>query len=221
MFFDNIDISSLGYAPLKWPKSVRVASVLILCVIVFCVYYLFFAMSMVSSYSAMELEEKSLKSNYSARRSSVINLEEYKNYYEYLESSFGELIKQFPKESQIKSLLNSLNKIGVSNNMTFCSFVPEKKVKKDLYIEQPVSIDMAGSYNDFANFVYQVVLMDKVVVLGDLSISVPGSVGSANGGSACGRSLPLLKPGKLLFSFTATIYEMIGDKKKSSKDKKL
>ncbi len=200
----SADIMSMGKDPIKWPKYIRILCIALSFVLVLVVNYVIFASAALGEFSALKLEEKSLKKEYVKKLTDVINLPVYEKYYEYLSDSFGQLIDKLPKESQINLLLKNINRIGVANNMVFYSFLPGKEDKKDLYVEQPVSIEMLGSYNNFGEFAYQVSMLDTVVVLDNLTISTPGSAGkSGNFGEHSGKS------GDLLFSFVARIYKAV------------
>ncbi|CUT17342.1 MULTISPECIES: type 4a pilus biogenesis protein PilO [Candidatus Ichthyocystis] len=200
----SADIMSMGNDPIKWPKYIRISCIALLFVLVLVLNYIFFASAALNKFSALKIEERNLKKEYVGKLTEVANLPVYQQYFEYLSDSFGQLIDKLPKESQINLLLKNINRIGVANNMVFYSFLPGKEEKKDLYIEEPVSVEMVGSYNDFGEFAYQVAMLDTVVVLDNLTISTPSSVGK--GGARGERSI---KPGDLLFSFVARIYKAV------------
>ena len=76
---------------------------------------------------------------------------------------FKEALTLLPEKKEIPSLLTRINQLGRESNLEFLAFKPKKEVKKDFYVEIPVSMKVKGRYHNIAMFFYRVGKMKRIV----------------------------------------------------------
>lgn len=104
---------------------------------------------------------------------------------------YDKLILQFPPQSKVESLLESITKLGTAEGLKFIYFKPQKTELHDFYAALPIDIAILGRYHQIAKFLSGIA-------------NLPHSVVAVNRFFLAGT-----KEGPhemLTFQFTATIY---------------
>ena len=68
-------------------------------------------------------------------------------------------------------MLDEITETGFGSGLDFNSIKLEGEVKKEFYIELPISINVRGSYHDIATFVSGVANLQRIVTLHDFDIT--------------------------------------------------
>jgi len=86
------------------------------------------------------------------------------------EESLAALHRQLPVEEQVPELLDSVTAVGHDNRLEFVSVSLEQKQQQAFYSEQPIRMQVRGSYHGFANFISGVTALPRLVTLHDFSL---------------------------------------------------
>ncbi|MBN2124570.1 MAG: type 4a pilus biogenesis protein PilO [Deltaproteobacteria bacterium] len=97
-------------------------------------------------------------------------LEEFEAEFVKVEAQFNEALKLLPDKKEIPSLLKSIDTLGKSSELEFTLFQPKGEVKKDFYIEIPVSLEVSGNYHNVAVFFDRVGQLERIVNILDVSM---------------------------------------------------
>jgi type IV pilus assembly protein PilO len=109
-----------------------------------------------------EFEQKVFKAN---------NLDVYKKQLSDMEESFGSLLKQLPKETEVPELLEDVTHTGLGSGLEFDGIALGSESSKEFYVEQPISIKAQGDYHAFGAFVSGISALPRIVTLHDFTIA--------------------------------------------------
>jgi type IV pilus assembly protein PilO len=141
----------------------------------------------VTEYTSKQDQEEKYKVEFKKDKVQAINLDLMKKQLEDTKQSFNSLLKQLPNKAEMADLLRDINKAGLDSGLQFDLFRPDAEVVKGMLTEQPISIKVAGSYDDFGKFASDVSQLSRIVILHDISLSVitgaPAKPGSTSSGS--------------------------------------
>lgn len=166
----NIDVNNLG----SWPVPVKIAGILVVCVIILFAGFWFLIQGELEEYGAEQKKEEGLRETYMNKKGLAVNLPAYKQQMEEMEQTFGSLLRQLPNTTEVPDLLVDITQAGLGRGLEFTLFRPEKEQPKDFYAEMPISIEVRGSYHELAQFVSDVAALPRIVTFGDINISSSG-----------------------------------------------
>ena len=167
--------------PGGWPWAVKIFSFTIILVGVLAFGYFMFWQDQWDTLVARQAEEEKLKQTFLEDKRKAINLDLIKKQLLDTKQSFSALLKQLPSKAEMDVLLSDINQAGLGRGLQFDLFKPDKeKPVKNVLMEQPISIKVEGDYDDLGKFASDVAQLSRIVILGDISISVAAT---APGGS--------------------------------------
>ncbi|MDH3309393.1 MAG: type 4a pilus biogenesis protein PilO [Gammaproteobacteria bacterium] len=166
----NIDVNNLS----SWPVPIKIASILIVCVIILFAGYWFLIQGEIEEYGSAQQKEVSLRDTYLNKKGLAVNLPAYKQQMEEMEQTFGSLLRQLPNTTEVPDLLVDITQAGLGRGLEFTLFRPEKELPKDFYAEMPISVQVRGNYHELALFVSDVASLPRIVTFGDINITSTG-----------------------------------------------
>ncbi|WP_410212009.1 type 4a pilus biogenesis protein PilO [Aquirhabdus sp.] len=165
--FKSLDPQNMG----NWPLPVKITAYIFVGVLVFVLAYLLLIAPVREDIVAAEGQEQSLLNDYRDKDSKLRNLLQYQKQVEEMESTFGQLLQQLPKETEIPGLVEDINYTGVGSGLQFDKINVEKEVTKDFFIELPMTIKGRGDYHSFGAFVSALAALPRIVTIDDFDIS--------------------------------------------------
>tara|TARA_R100000687_G_C6444233_1_gene162062 strand:- start:1250 stop:1864 length:615 start_codon:yes stop_codon:yes gene_type:complete len=164
---NNLDLEAIG----TWPilaKSILWAIVLIGCLVAGFIYDISPLREKLATVTATE---QTLREDYKRKAFKAANLAAYRKQMIEMEETFGALLSQLPTDTEVPGLLEDITEEGVSNGLEISSIKLQPEVKKEFYVELPISIEVKGPYHDLAAFVSGIAGLPRIVTLHDFSIS--------------------------------------------------
>lgn len=116
-------------------------------------------------------KESVLKKEFESQAFRVANLEAYKKQLEEIEESFGSLLRQLPRETEVAGLLEDITSAAVGASLDIVSIKLDEEAETEFYTELPINIDVVGEYHDFGAFVSAVAGLGRIVTLHDFEVS--------------------------------------------------
>lgn len=153
-----------------WPKPIKIASILLIGVLLLGLGYWFLLKPQYESYEVLVRNEKTLRSQFEQKQRLAANLTAYKLQLKKMQKRFGSLVSQLPNKNEMDKLLEEISRTGVASGLKFDLFDPSNEVEHDFYIELPISMVVVGTYHQLAIFLSRIAEMDRIVTLHDLSI---------------------------------------------------
>ncbi len=200
----SLDPENIG----AWPLPFRILIwVLIVVAIVFGAYMLFISDQLEALHQA-QAAEVTKKADFENKAFKAANLAVYKKQLADMEDSFGALLRQLPKETEVPGLLEDISQAALGSGLDVQSIDLQAEKMQDFYAEDPIQIKVQGDYHAFGSFVSAIAALPRIVTLHDFSIAPASSASIASSGS------PLLG-----MSITAMTYRYL-DKNESGKNDK-
>lgn len=197
---NDVDWNNMG----SWPLVGRVSFAAILFLTVLTGTYFFDIQGLSDKYESAISKEATLKRDFEAKAFRVANLSSYKKQLEEIEESFGSLLRQLPKDTEVPGLLEDITSAALGASLQIKSIKLDSEVETEFYTELPINIDVIGEYHDFGAFVSAVAGLGRIVTLHDFNIS------SANTSDA----------NKLNLKIVAKTYRYNNENKKKKPSKK-
>ncbi|MFO1379935.1 MAG: type 4a pilus biogenesis protein PilO [Chitinivorax sp.] len=190
----------------SWPLPVQLTVLLVIMALLIAAGYFQIWSPQLEQIDAGKQKEEELKKVFLDKKAKAVNLDAYKQQLLEIEQSFGAMLKQLPKKSEVDALLTEINQVGLGRGLQFQLFKPGAEELKTETAELPVTIKIAGSYHDLSAFVSDVAQLSRIVTLGDVSVEPDKEFG-------------------MLLSTTARTYRYLDPEealavKKANKDKK-
>ncbi len=168
----NVDPKKPG----SWPWLVKMAAFVAMFIVVVGIGAAFDWQDQYAALQQVRQEEDKLRDTFLAKKREAINLDIIKKQLIDTQQSFGALLKQLPSKSEMDALLTDINQAGLGRGLQFDLFRPGTEVPTGVFTEQPISVKVAGNYDDLGNFASDISQLPRIVTLNDISIS-PGTGG--------------------------------------------
>ncbi len=201
---NSLDFENVG----GWPTPVKIVSAVLVLALVVGLGYFFVIKDMHSQLEQQRAEEKTLLTSFEKKAFEAHNLDQYRKQMAEMEQTFGALLKQLPKDTEVPGLLEDITHTGLGSSLEFEEIVLKKEVKKEFYIELPIQIKAIGDYHSFGSFVSGVAALPRIVTLHDYTVSRPA------------KNESLASLGLLFLDITAKTYRYSSDDGGVSKSRK-
>lgn len=163
---NDIDWNNMG----SWPLVGRVVFAIIVFVGVLTASYFLDVNELVAKVDKEVNREATLKKDFERKAFRVANLEEFKQQLVDIEDSFGTLLRQLPRDTEVPGLLEDITGAALGAGLTINAIKLKNEVQTEYYTELPIDIDVNGEYHDFGAFVSAVAALGRIVTLHDFSI---------------------------------------------------
>lgn len=164
---NDVDWNNMG----SWPLAGRVFFALVLFFSVLTGMYFFDIQGLSDKYTSAITKEETLKKGFETKAFRVANLASYKKQLEEIEESFGSLLRQLPKDTEVPDLLEDITTAALGASLQIKSIKLDSEVETEFYTELPINIDVVGEYHDFGAFVSAVAGLGRIVTLHDFEIT--------------------------------------------------
>ena len=164
---NDIDWNNMG----SWPLIGRVIFASIVFISILTALYFVDIQGKSEQLDTIIQEEDSLRQSFETKAFRVANLDAYKKQLTEIEESFGTLLRQLPRDTEVPGLLEDITAAAVGASLEIKSIALKKEIKTEYYTELPINIDVVGEYHDFGVFVSAVAGLGRIVTLHDFNVS--------------------------------------------------
>ena len=164
--FADLDIQQIGI----WPKPVKMILLVSVVIVVLLSGYFFKVKDLRQQHQTEFRKETTLLQQYETKSFQAANLDAYRQQMIELDRTFGALLKQLPKETEVPGLLEDITEVAYGSGLSMKSISLQPEKVSEFYIELPIKIDVTGDYHDFGSFVSGVAALPRIVTLHDYSI---------------------------------------------------
>lgn len=164
--YRNLDPNNMG----GWPKPARAGVILLICAAVLGLGYYFDTQEQQQQLEKVGKLETSLKEDFERKQAKAANLEAYKQQMQEMEESFGTMLRQLPSKTEVADLLVDITQTGLASGLNFSLFQPKNEIPREFYAELPITLEVAGDYHQFGEFVSGVAALPRIVTLHDITI---------------------------------------------------
>lgn len=164
---NDIDANNLGSLPLL--GRIFIAALVFSSVL--AVTYFLDVQGLLEKREQVIEKEVSSKQNFERQAFRVANLDAYKKQLEEIEASFGSLLRQLPRETEVAGLLEDITSAALGSSLEIKTIKLDEEMETEFYTELPIKIDVVGEYHDFGTFVSAVAGLGRIVTLHDFEVS--------------------------------------------------
>lgn len=155
-----------------WPLIPKIMFLIVVMLLTVFVFYFTYISKQKEKLEKEIRNEVSLKEDFSKMKKETVNIPAYKNQLKDIETTFGTILKQLPNRLAMDDLIRDINQAGLSRNLEFILFEPEKQeIKTDFYAELPINIEVKGTFYDIGSFSADLAALSRIVVLSDIRIN--------------------------------------------------
>lgn len=174
----NLDFENVG----SWPAPVKAFMSVVLFVLVIVGGYFFTVQPNNEQLERLQNEQEQLMKEFEEKSFKAKNLDEYKKQLAEMEESFGSLLQQLPKDTEVPGLLEDITHTGLGSGLEFKEISLGQEREKEFYAELPININVRGDYHGFGSFVSGVASLPRIVTLHDYEIKPAGNNEGRPGG---------------------------------------
>ena len=163
----NWDFNSAG----AWPIPIKMLTILIVCAVVAGAGLYYDTTEQLAELANFEKKEQELKRTFEIKQKKAVNLQDYREQFEQIEASLGEMLRQMPTKAEVASLLIDISQTGLASGLEFKLFKPSGEIRKEFYSELPISIQVLGRFEELGLFVSGLASLPRIVTVHNVSIN--------------------------------------------------
>ncbi|MDP2609386.1 MULTISPECIES: type 4a pilus biogenesis protein PilO [unclassified Oceanobacter] len=164
---NEIDWEDMG----SWPTPGKVVFCSLIFVAVLVAGYFLLVKDSGERLQQEAAKEVQLKKDVEKKAYRVANLDAYKEQLAEMRDSFGSLLKQLPKDTEVPGLIDDISAAALGAGLKLNAISPEQMVNTEFYNELPIRIEVDGGYHEMGAFVSGVAALPRIVTLHDFAIS--------------------------------------------------
>jgi type IV pilus assembly protein PilO len=174
-----MDINELDFNNIsEWPLVAKAVLVLFGCAVIGFGWYHFVLSGQLEQLEQVEKKELELRQSLEQKQRKAASLEDYRQQLSEMETSFGELLRQLPDQTEVASLLVDVSQTGLAAGLEFELFQPAAEVNKDFYAELPIRVRVRGRYHAFATFISGLAALPRIVTVHNIEMGGAGEGGA-------------------------------------------
>jgi type IV pilus assembly protein PilO len=162
----NWDFNAAG----TWPVPIKLVTGFIVCSLVVGGWIYYDTLDQVAVLEQVEKKEQELKRAFETKQRKAVNLQDYRDQLEQIESSLGQMLKQMPTKAEVASLLVDISQTGLASGLEFRLFKPSAEIRKEFYSELPINIEVIGQFEELGLFVSGLASLPRIVTVHNVNI---------------------------------------------------
>ncbi|GGY36091.1 pilus assembly protein PilP [Bacterioplanes sanyensis] len=163
---NNIDWENMG----SWPLPGRIVFAALVAIALLIGSYFYLISDEIDRLKAEQQRELTLKRDFESKAFRVANLEQYKDQLVEMEQSFGSLLKQLPRDTEVPGLIDDISGSALGAGLALEAIDPSTMVRTEFYNELPINIEVMGEFHEMGSFVSTVASLPRIVTLHDFNI---------------------------------------------------
>lgn len=196
---NNLDFNNAG----AWPREVKAGACVLAAVLIVALGWTLVIRDKTITLESLEAQEQTLRGQFEQRAGQAANLEPLKAQLAQMETMLRQMLRQLPSRTEMPDLIFDISQTALATGITTELFQPGPEVVRDFYAEQPISLQMSGTYHQFGRFVSGVASLPRVVIMTfhDISLTPKPTV----------QGQPPPPPGTLQLRGTIKTYRYLDD----------
>ncbi len=196
---NNLDFNNAG----AWPKEAKVGACVLAALLIVLLGWYLVIRDKQAALGSLEAEEATLRTSFESVAAKAANLEPIKQQLEQMEVMLRQMLRQLPSKTEMPDLIVDISQTARATGINNELFQPGAEVVKDFYAEQPITLEMSGTYHQFGRFVSGVASLPRVVIMTFHDISLTPKPAE--------QGMPLPPPGTLALKGTIKTYRYLDE----------
>lgn len=169
---DPNDINEIDWEDMgSWPLPGKIIFALLLSIAVLVGGYFLLVDDIRNRLDSAIQNESVLKKDVEQKAFRVANLQPFREQLAEMEETFGTLLKQLPKDTEVPGLIDDISATALGAGLKLNAITPQAIVQTQYYKELPISIKVQGGYHEMGAFVSGVAALPRIVTLHDFTIT--------------------------------------------------
>ena len=186
-----------------WPQEAKIGACVLAALLIVLLGWYFMIRDKQTTLEGLEGTEATLKTEFEGLAAKAANLEPLKNQLVQMETRLKQMLRQLPSKTEMPDLIVDISQTARATGINNELFQPGAEAAKDFYAEQPITLEMSGTYHQFGRFVSGVASLPRVVIMTFHDISLTPKP------AAQGEPPP--PPGTLALKGTIKTYRYLDD----------
>lgn len=141
------------------------------CALVLVASYFVYFKGQWSTLKIIKEQRKGLQEEVEKAEKRKLEAERLKREVAYLDEKLKTLKEIIPERKDVSDIIKKIQSLAYNYRLEISKFTPKPEVQRDLYIEWPFSISMAGNYHDFGYFLDHLSRYKKIFNVDNIVIS--------------------------------------------------
>lgn len=203
---NNLDFNNTG----GWPKEAKIGACVLAAVVVVVLGWSLVIRDKTMTLEGLVGKEQTLKGDFEKKAGQAANLEPLKAQLVQMETMLKQMLRQLPSKTEMPDLIVDISQTALATGISTDLFQPGTEAAKDFYAEQPITLEMSGTYHQFGSFVSGVASLPRVVIMTfhDISLTPKPAV----------QGEPPPPPGTLHLKGTIKTYRYLDDTEIAAKE---
>lgn len=202
---NNLDFNNTG----AWPKEAKIGACVLAAVLIVVLGWTLVIRDKTTTLEGLEAQEQTLRGEFEKRAGQAANLDPLRAQLEQMETMLRQMLRQLPSRTEMPDLIVDISQTALATGIATELFQPGAEVVRDFYAEQPINLQMSGTYHQFGRFVSGVASLPRVVIMTfhDISLTPKPTV----------QGQPAPPPGTLQLRGTIKTYRYLDDNEIAAK----
>jgi len=152
----------------EWPWLPQAMVLLAIVIIIQCAGSWFYLVPESERVEQLRQQEGMLKAQLVAKSNRVAAMPALEAQLDELDSRYQYLLQQLPEQTELASMLASVNEQGIKHDLTFTRIDWGAKQNQPFLYRLPLNIELTGSYADIGHFVAAIAALPRVINFEDV-----------------------------------------------------
>ena len=158
---NTLDFNNTG----AWPQEAKIGACVLAVLLIAALGWYFVISEKRTTLEGLEAEEQTHRTEFEKEAAKAANLEPLKAQLEQMEQMLRQMLRQLPSKTQMPDLIVDISQTARATGINTELFQPGQEAVKDFYAEQPIALEMTGTYHQFGRFVSGVASLPRVVIM--------------------------------------------------------
>lgn len=170
---NKIDFNNLGSAP----PVAKGFLIMVACAIVVALSLYFFTSAQWDELAAAEKQEQTKRGEFEEKQRKAANLGAYRQQMQQMQEAFKDLLRQLPKSTEVPGLVDEISYAASGSGLFSGKLEKEADVKREFYIETPISVSVTGGFHQIGEFISKVSALPRIVTIHDFTLKSSAKAG--------------------------------------------
>ncbi|MBI4266118.1 MAG: type 4a pilus biogenesis protein PilO [Acidobacteria bacterium] len=154
----------------KMPWYGQVAAFVVLSLAAAGVFWYWYASPAQASLAERRTKLAALRADIDRGLATARRLPEFRQELADLQSQLDRLRAVLPEERDVADLLRRVQGMATQSNLTILGFTPQAVATRQLHVEWPIGLQLAGTYHDFGAFLERVSKFPRIINVSGITI---------------------------------------------------
>jgi type IV pilus assembly protein PilO len=189
----------------KFPVRNKLIILAVLCGLIGGLFFYFMYLPQQKQLDKLNADLETAQRQYNEKKAIADNLQTFQEEVRRLNEKLAQALTKLPSTTEIDKILIDVPNLAKEEELVVATFRPGKEGPKGFYAEIPLTLQVQGGYNRIAKFLEKVGKLNRIISIGNISLSTQGKATAVDA--------------KLNADISALTYKFVENGKADSKDK--